>query len=64
VRQCLQGLPENERDILLRYYREDRASLAKELRTTENGLRIRVFRIKRRLEENIGSHARLARTGG
>jgi RNA polymerase sigma factor (sigma-70 family) len=64
VRQCLQGLPENERDILLRYYQEDRASLAKELRTTENGLRIRVFRIKRRLEESIGGHARAANAGG
>src|ERR1035441_7118313 len=46
VQQCLQRLPENERQILLRYYAEDRAGLAKELRMTENGLRIRVFRIK------------------
>src|ERR1035438_2878545 len=40
VQQCLQGLPENERQILSRYYLEDRASLAEELQLTENGLRI------------------------
>jgi RNA polymerase sigma factor (sigma-70 family) len=58
VQQCLQGLPENERQILLRYYLEDRAGLAKELQITENGLRIRVFRIKRKLEENIAGQGR------
>jgi DNA-directed RNA polymerase specialized sigma24 family protein len=63
VQQCLQGLPTVDRQILLRYYQEDRASLAKELRTTENGLRIRVFRIKRKLEENIAGHAGVARAG-
>ncbi|MGA2739284.1 MAG: sigma-70 family RNA polymerase sigma factor [Bryobacteraceae bacterium] len=63
VQQCLQGLPISDRRILLRYYQEDRVGLAKELRTTENGLRIRVFRIKRKLEENIAVHARAAGTG-
>jgi len=64
VQQCLQGLPTNDRQILLRYYQEDCAGLAKELRMTENGLRIRVFRIKRKLEENIAGHAGVARAGG
>jgi DNA-directed RNA polymerase specialized sigma24 family protein len=64
VQQCLQGLPEDEREILLRYYREDRAELARELQTTENGLRIRVFRIKRKLEESRVGRARAARGGG
>ena len=64
VQQCLQRLPENERQILLRYYLEDRASLAKELQLTENGLRIRVFRIKRKVEENMAGQARVAKAGG
>lgn len=53
VQQCLQCLPENERQILLRYYAEDRAGLAKELRMTEEYLRVYVFRIKSKLK-NIG----------
>ena len=64
VQQCLQRLPENERQILLRYYLEDRASLAEELQLTENGLRIRVFRIKRKVEENMAGQARVAKAGG
>ena len=64
VQQCLQGLPENERQILLRYYVGDRASLARELRMTENALRIRVFRIRRKLEENMGGQAGVVRAGG
>ena len=64
VQQCLQGLPGNERRILMRYYLEDRASLAKELQLTENGLRIRVFRIKRKVEENMAGQARVAKAGG
>jgi RNA polymerase sigma factor (sigma-70 family) len=64
VGQCLQCLPENERQILSRYYLEDRASLAEELQLTGNGLRIRVFRIKRKLEENMAGQARVAGAGG
>jgi len=64
VQQCLQGLPEDERQILLRYYVGDRASLARELRMTENALRIRVFRIRRKLEENMAGQAGVARAGG
>jgi DNA-directed RNA polymerase specialized sigma24 family protein len=63
VQQCLQSLPENESRLLLRYYLEDRHSLAKELQLTENGLRIRVFRIKRKVEENMAGQAGLAREG-
>jgi RNA polymerase sigma factor (sigma-70 family) len=64
LQQCLQALPQNERQILLRYYLEDRAGLARELQTSENGLRIRVFRIKRRLDESITGQAGVAGTGG
>jgi RNA polymerase sigma factor (sigma-70 family) len=64
VQQCLQGLPENERRILVRYYLGDRAGLAEELRMTDNGLRIRVFRIKRKLDDNMAGRAGVARAGG
>jgi RNA polymerase sigma factor (sigma-70 family) len=64
VQQCLQCLPENERQILLRFYVEDRAGLAEELQITQNALRIRVCRIKRKLEEYIASQSGVARAGG
>jgi RNA polymerase sigma factor (sigma-70 family) len=64
VQQCLQSLPEDERQILFRYYLADRASLARELRMTENALRIRVFRIKRKLEKNMAGQAGMARVAG
>jgi RNA polymerase sigma factor (sigma-70 family) len=64
VRQCLQNLPENEREILWCYYLEDRKSLAEELHLTENALRIRVHRIKRKLEESVAGKAGLASAEG
>ncbi len=64
LQEYLQRLPENERLTILRYYLEDRASLAKELHLTENGLRIRVCRIKRKVEKNTISQVGVARAGG
>lgn len=64
VQQFLQDLPEDERKILLRYFAEDRAALAKELQMTENVLRIRVCRIKHKLEKNIARQSVAARAKG
>jgi|SRR5580658_704108 RNA polymerase sigma factor (sigma-70 family) len=53
VQQCLQCLSEADRDLFLRYHLGDRTELASQLQVTGNTLRIRICRIKRKLEENM-----------
>jgi len=57
---CLTRLSAQDRDLILRYYSEDRGSrianrrqLAKELGITADHLRIRAYRIRSRLESRI-----------
>ena len=56
LRQCMTELTENEQALLMNYYSsrskdlEKREQLAREHGTTINGLRLKVFRLKKRLE--------------
>jgi len=55
LRRCLDGLPRDQRDLVLRYHQEEghiqnRQTLARELGIPLNALRIRVHRIRRKLE--------------
>jgi DNA-directed RNA polymerase specialized sigma24 family protein len=58
LRHCLERLPEDQRLLVLRYHQEDdhirsRQSLAEELDVPMNALRIRVHRIRRKLEDCV-----------
>jgi DNA-directed RNA polymerase specialized sigma24 family protein len=69
LRRCLDGLPPDQRDLILRYYRgedrpgesniRNRQSLARDLELPMNALRIRVHRVRRKLESCV--HASLRR---
>lgn len=48
--QILELLPLQDRDLLLRYYLEDRRKLASDLNLTPNALRIRVYRVLEQLK--------------
>jgi DNA-directed RNA polymerase specialized sigma24 family protein len=55
LRWCLKGLTEKERDLVLRYHQgenniRNRQTLARELEIPLNALRIRVHRVRRKLE--------------
>jgi DNA-directed RNA polymerase specialized sigma24 family protein len=57
LQKCLNALPENVRDLLIRYHesglmlkKTTRKSLAESLSTPMNALRIRVYRIRRNLQ--------------
>ena len=55
LEQCLRLLDPDERDLLVRYYTdEDRKALAEALLLSENALRVRAHRTKRKLELLIG----------
>jgi DNA-directed RNA polymerase specialized sigma24 family protein len=58
--RCLERLPEDDRDLALKYYRgakrakiRQRATLADELGVSANALRLKVHRITRRLRECV-----------
>ncbi len=51
VDEFLSTLTEAERQLIARYYREDRKKLAESEGLSENGLRVRVFRIHQKLQE-------------
>ena len=51
LEQCLQRLPDDERELLTRYYTEDSAALAREMRMSVSTLRVRAFRAKQKLEK-------------
>jgi len=58
--RCLGELPSAERDLFWRYFQEEkrikikaRKTLAKELRLTANALRIKAYRIRRRLRKSM-----------
>lgn len=48
--QAIARLPAGEQQLLRRYIKEDRKSLAEELNTTSGHLRLRVYRIRKRLK--------------
>ena len=68
LRRCLDGLPPDQRDLILRYYRgedrpgesniRNRQSLASDLELPMNALRIRVHRVRRKLESCVQSSLR------
>lgn len=53
LRQCLEELPANGRDLIERYYGEDRAGLAHALGLSLNALRNRALRIREQLYECV-----------
>jgi DNA-directed RNA polymerase specialized sigma24 family protein len=58
LRRCLDGLPREQRDLVLRYHQgqnhiHSRQALASELRIPLNALRIRVHRVRRKLEDCV-----------
>ena len=58
LRHCLLGLPNDQRTLVLRYHQEEdhirsRQALSEELGIPMNALRIRVHRIRRKLEECV-----------
>jgi DNA-directed RNA polymerase specialized sigma24 family protein len=58
LRQCLQRLPPDQRDLVLRYHQasdhiRSRQGLSQELGIPMNALRIRVHRVRRKLEECV-----------
>jgi len=59
---CLEALVKAERDLVMRYYRDDgpsriagRQRLAESLGTTVEALRVRAFRLRARLETCVGN---------
>jgi DNA-directed RNA polymerase specialized sigma24 family protein len=54
LKECLGALPVADRELLADYHLEDRAALAGRLGTTANGLRLRIFRISRKLADFAG----------
>ena len=65
LRHCLEQLPADQRLLVLRYHQEDdhirsRQMLSHELGVPMNALRIRVHRVRRKLEECV---AKCLRTG-
>lgn len=63
LQSCLELLPDGDRDLVLRYYQGDgdarlphRRSLAREYGLSMDQLRLRAFRIRRRLERCIEDH--------
>lgn len=55
LRRCLQELPADQRDLVLRYHQgenniRNRQALADQLRIPMNALRIRIHRVRRKLE--------------
>lgn len=66
LRDCLQGLDEEQRRLVLQYHQEDnhinsRKVLSLELGVPMNALRIRVHRLRRRLEECVEEKLRPGR---
>jgi len=55
VRQCLNRLPQADRDLFRRYHLGDREELARELNKTPNNLRVMVCRIRQRLQDAMQS---------
>ncbi|HEV7784497.1 MAG TPA: hypothetical protein VGQ28_04115 [Thermoanaerobaculia bacterium] len=60
LRKCLTALPEEQRDLVLKYHQgegniRNRKALSQELGIPMNALRIRVHRVRRRLEECLDS---------
>ena len=58
LRHCLQRLPDEQRELVLRYHQESdhirsRQTLSQELGIPMNALRIRVHRVRRKLEECV-----------
>jgi DNA-directed RNA polymerase specialized sigma24 family protein len=68
LRRCLDGLPPDQHDLILRYYRgedrpgesniRNRQSLARDLELPMNALRIRVHRVRRKLESCVQTSLR------
>jgi len=54
LKECLGALPPADRELLAEYHLEDRAALAGRLGTSANGLRLRIFRISRKLADFAG----------
>lgn len=53
--QCLAALPQDRRDLIARYYSEDRATLARGLGISLNALRNRAMRIREELFKCVTS---------
>jgi DNA-directed RNA polymerase specialized sigma24 family protein len=49
IRRCLRALPKESREVIERYYAEDRASLARSMGLSLNALRNRAHRIRAQL---------------
>jgi len=69
LRHCLERLPEDQRLLVLRYHQEDdhirsRQTLSQEMGVPMNALRIRVHRIRRKLEECVAACLRAGSTRG
>ncbi len=71
LEQCLDRLSNEERDLVIRYYAgpsdariRNRKTLAKEMGVAANTLRIRVFRIRNKLEQWIEERMRTSAPGG
>jgi DNA-directed RNA polymerase specialized sigma24 family protein len=59
LRHCLQKLPDDQRQLVLRYHQENdhirsRQTLSQDLGIPMNALRIRVHRVRRKLEDCVG----------
>ncbi len=70
LERCLERLPPPERDLVLRYYAadptariENRRVLARELGIEVNNLRIRVFRLRSKLERWMGDDIESSKHG-
>ena len=55
--KCLDALRDRERTLIVRYHSEDRRELARELGLSLSQMRLRVHRIRRKLELYLGSAA-------
>lgn len=66
LEHCIMELPKNDRDLILAYYRHSidgtiaaRKKLGQKLGLSEGNLRIKVFRIRNQLEQQMQAHANI-----
>lgn len=53
LRECLDRLPPEDKQLVMRAYGEERRTLAKEFGLSDNALRLRLFRIRQKLGDCI-----------
>lgn len=61
VRQALKNLTDQDKELFTKYYLDDRDELARSENISENGLRIRIFRIRQKLLQHLTAPRKIRR---